>query len=324
MEQSMNNVLLTSAICALSLALAAPTSAQSLSTNDDGTSSVASLSTGGPSVQVPGSLTTTFASNNQFAGNMFDMTPNVDMTISSIDINVLQAGLPVTVDVWYTVGTCVGNEMNAGVWTLLGSYSGTSAGSGLATNIDMSGNGMTWIGGTSYGIYVDLTSYNTGTTLRYTNGPGPTGTVYSNADLTVETWFGCRNTDIAGPFTQSVFSIRDWNGTINYDAGPSGPSLSVANLVGGGIATISVSGATAGGGVLVGYSLTGAGPTPTPFGLVDMSPPINQLPTLTADAAGDAGMTTSVPARATGFTVYMQAADLTSSALTNSLAEVVL
>jgi hypothetical protein len=35
-------------------------------------------------------------------------------------------------------------------------------------------------------------------------------------------------------------------------------------------------------------------------------------------------MSTGIPARATGFTVYTQAADLGSGMLTNSLAEVIL
>jgi hypothetical protein len=112
----------------------------------------------------------------------------------------------------------------------------------------------------------------------------------------------------------------------NWDLGdgPGGPSYAITGLVGGGTATLTVSGATAGGGVLIGYSLTGAGPTNTPFGPVDMSAPITQLPTLTADGAGVATMSTGVPGRASGFTVYTQAADLGSGLLTNSLAEVVL
>lgn len=79
-----------------------------------------------------------------------------------------------------------------------------------------------------------------------------------------------------------------------------------------------------GGGVLIGYSLTGAGPTNTPFGPVDMSAPITTLPTLTANASGIASMATGVPARASGFTVYTQAADLSGGLLSNSLAEVIL
>jgi len=106
--------------------------------------------------------------------------------------------------------------------------------------------------------------------------------------------------------------------------GPPPLTYAVSGLVGGGTATLTVSGATASGSVLIGYSLTGAGPTMTPFGLVDMSMPITQLPTLTASASGVASMTTGVPSRASGITVYTQAADLTTSALTNSLAEVVL
>jgi hypothetical protein len=58
--------------------------------------------------------------------------------------------------------------------------------------------------------------------------------------------------------------------------------------------------------------------------MVDMSMPITQLPTLTANASGVASMSTGIPARATGFTVYTQAADLGSGMLTNSLAEVIL
>lgn len=111
---------------------------------------------------------------------------------------------------------------------------------------------------------------------------------------------------------------------LTYLSVPGGPSYAITGLAGGGTATLTVSGATAGGGVLIGYSLTGAGPTNTPFGPVDMSAPITQLPTLTADGAGVAAMSTSVPGRASGLTVYTQAADLATGTLTNSLAEVVL
>jgi len=321
----MKNLLFTGAVCALSLSLVASTNAQSLSTNDNGTPSMGSISAGGPGTQVPGSMTTTFAGGNAFAGNMFDMLTTTDLTIDSIDIHCnAGVGSAVSVDVWYMTGTVVGNETNAAVWTQLGSYTGTSAGPGVGTPIDMAGNGMTWVAGTAYGIYVDLTSYASSGSIAYTNGPGSTGTVYSNADMTLTTWYGTRNTDVAGPFTQSVFSIRDWNGTIHYDAGPSTPVYSISGLAGGGSATLTVSNATPGGSVLLGYSLTGAGPTNTPFGMVDMSLPITQLPTLTADAAGVASMTTGVPTRATGFTIYTQGADLGSGVLTNSLAEVVL
>lgn len=109
-----------------------------------------------------------------------------------------------------------------------------------------------------------------------------------------------------------------------YDAGPATPLYSIVGLVGGGTATLTVDNATAGGAVLIGYSLTGAGPTNTPFGLVDMSAPITTLPTLIANSAGTASISTSVPARASGFTVYTQAADLSTGVLSNSLADLIL
>ena len=106
--------------------------------------------------------------------------------------------------------------------------------------------------------------------------------------------------------------------------GPSGPTYAIAGLAGGATAVFTVSGATPGGGVLIGYSLTGAGPTNTPFGPVAMSAPISQLPVLTANGAGVASLSTFVPGRASGFTLYTQAADLSTSALTNALAEFIL
>jgi hypothetical protein len=111
---------------------------------------------------------------------------------------------------------------------------------------------------------------------------------------------------------------------INGGCGAGGPAYAITGLAGGGTATLTVTAATPGGAVLLGYSLAGAGPTMTPFGLVDISAPITQLPTLTADAAGVASMSTGIPGRATGFTLYTQGADLASGTLTNSLAEPIL
>ncbi|MDP7061684.1 MAG: hypothetical protein QF489_01970 [Planctomycetota bacterium] len=111
---------------------------------------------------------------------------------------------------------------------------------------------------------------------------------------------------------------------LDLDNGPSGPVLSATGLVGGGLATIMVTNATAGGGVLIGYSLTGAGPTNTPFGTVSLSAPISQLPALTADSSGVTSLTTGVPPRGSGLTLYMHGVDLASGQLTNAIAELIL
>ena len=123
-----------------------------------------------------------------------------------------------------------------------------------------------------------------------------------------------------GTYGSAFFDDVDING----GCGGGGPVYSITGLAGGSTATLTVDGATAGGAVLLGYSLAGAGPTMTPFGLVDISAPISQLPTLTANASGVASMSTGIPGRATGFTLYTQGADLASGTLTNSLAEPIL
>ena len=111
--------------------------------------------------------------------------------------------------------------------------------------------------------------------------------------------------------------------TVN-DQAPAVLTYSITALVAGTAATFDVSGATAGGTVILGYSLSGAGPTTTPFGIVDMSPPISTLVTLTADGSGNASFSPIVPGGAAGATLYTQGVDLGSGDLTNSLAMPVL
>ena len=121
---------------------------------------------------------------------------------------------------------------------------------------------------------------------------------------------------------------QEWwidNVVIDDNAGAGGMTYSIANLVTGQTAVFSVSGATANGTVILGYSLAGAGPTTVPgFGIVDMSTPINTLATMTADGSGNASFSPVVPGGAAGATLYTQGWDVGSSSLTNSLAELIL
>ena len=109
----------------------------------------------------------------------------------------------------------------------------------------------------------------------------------------------------------------------NDGGGGGGFTLAVAGLVAGGSADLSLSGAGAGATCIMAYSLAGGGPTSTAVGDVDLSMPINRLPALTADANGDAGMSVSVPSGAAGVSVWIQAVDMSTSVLSNSLAETV-
>ena len=97
-------------------------------------------------------------------------------------------------------------------------------------------------------------------------------------------------------------------------------TLGVTNLVAGSTTTLSLANATAGATCIIAYSVYGGGPTNTPVGSVDLSPPIRQLPAITADAAGAASMSASVPPHVGGVNVWIQAVDLGGPSLSNSLA----
>jgi len=98
--------------------------------------------------------------------------------------------------------------------------------------------------------------------------------------------------------------------------------LSVTNFTAGQSGTINVDGLNPGGNAIVGYSLTGSGPIDIAMGTLSLSPPFNQLPTLTADAAGHASFPANLPAGLSGTTVHLHCAELLgggSGILTNPL-----
>lgn len=111
--------------------------------------------------------------------------------------------------------------------------------------------------------------------------------------------------------------------TVDDQAGGGGGGLAyaISGLTAGQVATFSVTGAAAGDSVRMAYSLSGAGPTNTPYGLADMSMPISVLTSMYADANGDALFSRTVPGGAAGRTLYTQA--VANNVLTNSLVVVV-
>lgn len=161
-----------------------------------------------------GSLTTTFASNNSFDGNMFDVTVlgADDVTITSFDIN-LETGETDTISVYYKAGTYAGFETNSGAWTLLGSASVTSSGTDVPTPLPV--GGLTIPAGQTYGIYVTkTTTCQNGASgcLLYTNG----AVSVANADIQLDAGIGLGGLfgSLGGPF-----SPRSWNGTVYYQYG---------------------------------------------------------------------------------------------------------
>jgi hypothetical protein len=153
-----------------------------------------------------GSITTTFADNNRFTGNMFDAVIGANgLTVNSLDVNVDSGA--VTIDVYIKTGTFVGSETNPAAWTLVSATNVTGAGAGNQTLVAVTP--FTLSAGETYGIYV-TTSVTTNATpyMWYTNGTNS----YSNADLTLNTGDG-----IGGQFGSiTVNAARTWDGTINY------------------------------------------------------------------------------------------------------------
>lgn len=156
------------------------------------------------------SLTTTFASNNGQSGNMFDVVALSDVTINDLDVNLDPGSWTVEVYVVTAGTTFVGNETNAGAWTLVGTASVTSAGTNVATNLGLS-LGYTVTTGSTQGFYVTV---NNGSGMNYTNGTTLGAVFASDANMQILEGVGK-----SYPFG-STFTPRVWNGTIHYTTGP--------------------------------------------------------------------------------------------------------
>ncbi|MEZ4857470.1 MAG: HYR domain-containing protein [Flavobacteriaceae bacterium] len=170
------------------------------------------VTTGG-GAPVPGSITTLFATGNNGAPGgavYFDVTVGPeDINLIDIDINTADPGA-FTMEVYSLVGTYVGNEGNAGAWTLSATASGTASGV-----VDTPSNAVldvpvTLTAGTTYGMALVLDATHA---HYYTNGDG-TNQNYSNADVALS--LGAASNV---PFDGSPFSPRVFNGTLNYEIG---------------------------------------------------------------------------------------------------------
>ena len=103
------------------------------------------------------------------------------------------------------------------------------------------------------------------------------------------------------------------------------PRYSVTGLTSGSQATLSLEGCEIGARCIFAYSLNGAGPTQTAWGLIDLSPPIKQAPPAYAGSNGIASLQVTVPPGISGVPIWTQAAAVSSIGplFSNSLALVV-
>lgn len=157
-------------------------------------------------------MSTPYNSNNGQRGCMFDITATNTITITNFDVN-LYAGTTANYEIYYCPSTHVGNENNAGAWTLLGSATGiASAGNNIPTPLPIVFS-VTIPAGQTYSFYV-TNDFGAGTS--YTDGTAVGNFLASDANMTVYEGVGK-----SYPFGLT-FAVRNFNGTIYYDVGTGG------------------------------------------------------------------------------------------------------
>jgi len=114
--------------------------------------------------------------NNGQDGLMFNLTALTDVTVDSVWGN-FAAGTIGVAEIWSCPTGIVGNQANAGAWTLAGSANNVvSAGINNSTQIPVYIN-VPVLNGTTTGFYVTSTGAS-GPIMRYTNGVGTAGNFY--------------------------------------------------------------------------------------------------------------------------------------------------
>ncbi|NQU49633.1 MAG: metallophosphoesterase [Planctomycetes bacterium] len=109
----------------------------------------------------------------------------------------------------------------------------------------------------------------------------------------------------------TIDSVRIHNRSLDADevarlANP-GPNLIVTNAIAGQVTTLSVDQCEPGGSVYFLYSLNGAGPLSTIYGIFDLSRPVQILPRATVNAQGESEISATLPPSASGVHVFAQA-----------------
>jgi hypothetical protein len=165
-------------------------------------------------------LTTLFAWDNGLtapgAGAFFDLQvlPPGGVYVTALETNTVDAlHAPLSIDVYRTPNTHVGNEGNAGVWTKVTSGNANSATVDIPTAVTFPTFFHLPQGTWGIAVYHVLGS------IRYTNGTGSNQT-YSNADLKLTA-----GTARSALFSGTHFNPRVWNGSIYYGVTNNPPSF---------------------------------------------------------------------------------------------------
>ncbi len=127
---------------------------------------------------------------------------------------------------------------------------------------------------------------------------------------------------VVGPYDRHLapgeeLHLFDKEGALVTSTG--GPALVVRGLEAGGTALLSVVGATPMAFQHYAFSLTGPGPTTSPYGDLALSPPIQLAGVVRADSLGNATKSAAVPPGTSGLAVWLQALDAGTLTLTNGV-----
>ncbi len=114
----------------------------------------------------------------------------------------------------------------------------------------------------------------------------------------------------AGAITQDTPAGNDSGRAYVFSGALTGIVYEVRDFDAGATATFRVNGATPGSALFFAASLTGEAPLPTPFGVVNLSPPIILLPFVVVGASGEAELEATLPPGATGLVMFTQAVEL--------------
>lgn len=162
---------------------------------------------------ISGTLTNTAGTSNSQTGAMQDIKPLVNMTLTGFDW-IPASTSTYDVQIYYRVGTYVGNNMSSSGWILLGTQTGVATTASVPVTMNFS-SPPALTANQVYGFYVSRTV--SGGSVRYWNGTTSVGQLWvSNADL--ETYTGIGQSAL---FSGSVFTPRTLGGTYRYSVGSS-------------------------------------------------------------------------------------------------------
>lgn len=162
------------------------------------------------------SLATSYTTNNNSRGVMFDIIAGTTpVTITSFDANLF----PTTAqfEIYYMPDTYVGSESTPGDWTLVGSATITSKGSGVPTPLPIPLS-ITVPAGATYGLYI--TSSGSGA-VNDTTSASP-ATLAGNSDLSIKGGVGKLY-----PFG-ATYTFRQASVTAHYYTGTITESMQLA------------------------------------------------------------------------------------------------